>query len=100
MRKRSSPPALKVLIIHSVPPSDGLLSENCIKSLMATGKRLATLPTEGQKTQRRVSELSLLPHKLPARVWLPTAGCDHRVVRAPHTQAVVPNSKDEAPYLI
>ncbi|XP_014381494.1 LOW QUALITY PROTEIN: phosphatidylinositol 4-kinase beta-like [Alligator sinensis] len=71
-----------------------------IKSLMAIGKRLATLPTKEQKTQRLISELSLLTHKLPARVWLPTAGFDHHVVRVPHTQAVVLNSKDKAPYLI
>ncbi|KFO73192.1 Phosphatidylinositol 4-kinase beta, partial [Cuculus canorus] len=54
-----------------------------IKSLIAIGKRLATLPTKEQKT-----------------AWLPTAGFDHHVVRVPHTQAVVLNSKDKAPYLI
>ncbi|KAM3825046.1 phosphatidylinositol 4-kinase beta isoform 2-T2 [Vipera latastei] len=71
-----------------------------IKSLMAIGKRLTTLPTKEQKTQRLISELSLLNHKLPARVWLPSAGFEHHVVRVPHTQAVVLNSKDKAPYLI
>ncbi|XP_025902428.1 phosphatidylinositol 4-kinase beta isoform X1 [Nothoprocta perdicaria] len=71
-----------------------------IKSLMAIGKRLATLPTKEQKTQRLISELSLLNHKLPARAWLPTAAFEHHVVRVPHTQAVVLNSKDKAPYLI
>uniref|UniRef100_A0AAY4E4G2 Phosphatidylinositol 4-kinase beta n=1 Tax=Denticeps clupeoides TaxID=299321 RepID=A0AAY4E4G2_9TELE len=71
-----------------------------IKSLMGIGKRLATLPTKEQKTLRLISELSLLNHKLPARVWLPTAAFDHHVVRVPHTQAVVLNSKDKAPYLI
>uniref|UniRef100_A0A3B3TUW3 Phosphatidylinositol 4-kinase beta n=2 Tax=Poecilia latipinna TaxID=48699 RepID=A0A3B3TUW3_9TELE len=71
-----------------------------MKSLMGIGKRLATLPTKEQKTQRLISELSLLNHKLPARVWLPTAAFDHHVVRVPHTQAVVLNSKDKAPYLI
>uniref|UniRef100_A0A1A8P8Z0 Phosphatidylinositol 4-kinase beta n=1 Tax=Nothobranchius rachovii TaxID=451742 RepID=A0A1A8P8Z0_9TELE len=71
-----------------------------IKSLMGIGKRLATLPTKEQKTQRLISELSLLNHKLPARVWLPTAAFEHHVVRVPHTQAVVLNSKDKAPYLI
>ncbi|XP_010289746.1 PREDICTED: phosphatidylinositol 4-kinase beta-like, partial [Phaethon lepturus] len=55
-----------------------------IKSLIAIGKRLATLPTKEQKTQRLISEL----------------GFDHHVVRVPHTQAVVLNSKDKAPYLI
>ncbi|XP_072249526.1 phosphatidylinositol 4-kinase beta isoform X2 [Leuresthes tenuis] len=71
-----------------------------MKSLMGIGKRLATLLTKEQKTQRLISELSLLNHKLPARVWLPTAAFDHHVVRVPHTQAVVLNSKDKAPYLI
>ncbi|NXI86886.1 PI4KB kinase, partial [Rhipidura dahli] len=71
-----------------------------IKSLMAIGKRLATLPTKEQKTQRLISELSLLNHKLPARAWLPTAAFQHHVLRVPHSQAVVLNSKDKAPYLI
>ncbi|KAJ0066692.1 hypothetical protein NL108_018317 [Boleophthalmus pectinirostris] len=71
-----------------------------VKSLLGIGKRLATLPTKEQKTHRLVSELSLLNHKLPARVWLPTANFPHHVVRVPHTQAVVLNSKDKAPYLI
>ncbi|KFP19918.1 Phosphatidylinositol 4-kinase beta, partial [Egretta garzetta] len=69
-----------------------------IKSLIAIGKRLATLPTKEQKTQRLISELSL--QKLPRRACLPAAGFDHHVVRVPHTQAVVLNSKDKAPYLI
>uniref|UniRef100_A0AAV2K7P8 Phosphatidylinositol 4-kinase beta n=1 Tax=Knipowitschia caucasica TaxID=637954 RepID=A0AAV2K7P8_KNICA len=71
-----------------------------VKSLLCIGKRLATLPTKEQKTQRLISELSLLNHKLPARVWLPTADHQHHVVRVPHTQAVVLNSKDKAPYII
>ncbi|XP_072918439.1 phosphatidylinositol 4-kinase beta-like [Hemitrygon akajei] len=66
-----------------------------IKSLMGIGKRLVTLHTKEQKTQRLISELSLLNHKLPARVWLPTSGFDHHVVRVPHNQAVVLNSKDK-----
>uniref|UniRef100_A0A3Q2WYG7 Phosphatidylinositol 4-kinase beta n=1 Tax=Haplochromis burtoni TaxID=8153 RepID=A0A3Q2WYG7_HAPBU len=66
-----------------------------IKSLLCIGKRLATLPTKEQKTQRLISELSLLNHKLPARVWLPTAEHQHHVCRVPHTQAVVLNSKDK-----
>ncbi|KAM3657076.1 LOW QUALITY PROTEIN: phosphatidylinositol 4-kinase beta [Ammospiza maritima maritima] len=70
-----------------------------IKSLMAIGKRLATLPTKEQKTQRLISELSLLNHKLPARAWLPTAAFEHHVVRVPHSPVVL-NSKDKAPYLI
>ena len=62
---------------------------------MGIGKRLAALATKEQKTSRLISELSLLNHKLPARVWLPTAPFDHHVVRVPHTQAVVLNSKDK-----
>ncbi|KFO63476.1 Phosphatidylinositol 4-kinase beta, partial [Corvus brachyrhynchos] len=42
-----------------------------IKSLMAIGKRLATLPTKEQKTQRLISALSLLNHKLPAPLESP-----------------------------
>uniref|UniRef100_A0A8C7QMC2 Phosphatidylinositol 4-kinase beta n=1 Tax=Oncorhynchus mykiss TaxID=8022 RepID=A0A8C7QMC2_ONCMY len=71
-----------------------------IKSLISIGKQLATLPTKEQKTWQLISELSQLNHKLPARVWLPTAAFDHHVVRMPHTQAVVLNSKDKAPYII
>uniref|UniRef100_A0A8C6UMS6 Phosphatidylinositol 4-kinase beta n=1 Tax=Neogobius melanostomus TaxID=47308 RepID=A0A8C6UMS6_9GOBI len=71
-----------------------------VKSLLCIGKRLATLPTKEQKTQRLISELSLLNHKLPGRVWLPTADHQHHVVRVPHSQAVVLNSKDKAPYII
>ncbi|XP_039974337.1 phosphatidylinositol 4-kinase beta isoform X1 [Xiphias gladius] len=82
------------------PPVRLFPQREFIKSLMGIGKRLATLPTKEQKTQRLISELSLLNHKLPARVWLPTAAFDHHVVRVPHTQAVVLNSKDKAPYLI
>lgn len=66
-----------------------------VKSLLCIGKRLATLPTKEQKTQRLISELSLLNHKLPARVWLPTAEHQHHVCRIPHSQAVVLNSKDK-----
>lgn len=83
--------------VPSFPPQPVRLApeREFIKSLMAIGKRLATLPTKEQKTQRLISELSLLNHKLPARAWLPTAGFDHHVVRVPHTQAVVLNSKDK-----
>ncbi|XP_010772613.1 phosphatidylinositol 4-kinase beta-like [Notothenia coriiceps] len=66
-----------------------------VKSLLGIGRRLATLPTKEQKTQRLISELSLLNHKLPARVWMPTAENQHHVVRIPNTQAVVLNSKDK-----
>ncbi|KAM4736702.1 phosphatidylinositol 4-kinase beta-like isoform 1-T1 [Anableps anableps] len=88
------------LELDSAPPVRLAPQREFMKSLMGIGKRLATLPTKEQKTQRLISELSLLNHKLPARVWLPTAAFDHHVVRVPHTQAVVLNSKDKAPYLI
>ena len=38
---------------------------------------------------------------LPARVWVPIQGAiNHHVVRIPHTQAVVLNSKEKAPYML
>ncbi|XP_056902503.1 phosphatidylinositol 4-kinase beta isoform X2 [Takifugu flavidus] len=92
--------SLDSLEFETGPPVRLAPQREFIKSLMGIGKRLATLPTKEQKTQRLISELSLLNHKLPGRVWLPTAAFDHHVVRVPHTQAVVLNSKDKAPYLI
>ncbi|KAF7210786.1 phosphatidylinositol 4-kinase beta [Nothobranchius furzeri] len=89
----------KVEAVHEEP--DRLRPQReFVKSLFGIGKRLATLPTKEQKTQRLISELSLLNGKLPARVWLPTADHQHHVCRVPHTQAVVLNSKDKAPYII
>uniref|UniRef100_A0A1A7WHZ9 Phosphatidylinositol 4-kinase beta n=1 Tax=Iconisemion striatum TaxID=60296 RepID=A0A1A7WHZ9_9TELE len=89
----------KVEAVHEEP--DRLRPQReFVKSLFCIGKRLATLPTKEQKTQRLISELSLLNGKLPARVWLPTADHQHHVCRVPHTQAVVLNSKDKAPYII
>ncbi|KAF1382126.1 hypothetical protein PFLUV_G00161210 [Perca fluviatilis] len=97
LRRTGSNP--KVEAVHEEP--DRLRPQReLVKSLLGIGKRLATLPTKEQKTQRLISELSLLNHKLPARVWLPTAERQHHVCRVPHTQAVVLNSKDKAPYII
>eukprot|EP00066_Takifugu_rubripes_P018259 XP_011607525.1 PREDICTED: phosphatidylinositol 4-kinase beta [Takifugu rubripes] len=97
LRRTGSNP--KVEAVHEEP--DRLRPQrDFVKSLLCIGKRLATLPTKEQKTQRLISELSLLNHKLPARVWLPTAERQHHVCRIPHTQAVVLNSKDKAPYII
>ncbi|XP_045914736.1 phosphatidylinositol 4-kinase beta-like [Micropterus dolomieu] len=97
LRRTGSNP--KVEAVHEEP--DRLRPQReFVKSLLCIGKRLATLPTKEQKTQRLISELSLLNHKLPARVWLPTAEHQHHVCRIPHTQAVVLNSKDKAPYII
>ena len=44
---------------------------------------------------RLMAELAMLNLNLPARVWLPTVLFDHHVVRIPHTQAVVLNSKEK-----
>ena len=90
-----TPGALLMSVCPCVQPVRLAPQREFIKSLLGIGKRLATLPTKEQKTQRLISELSLLNHKLPARVWLPTAAFDHHVVRVPHTQAVVLNSKDK-----
>ncbi|XP_047238712.1 phosphatidylinositol 4-kinase beta-like [Girardinichthys multiradiatus] len=97
LRRTGSNP--KVEAVHEEPERLRPQRE-FVKSLFCIGKHLATLPTKEQKTQRLISELSLLNHKLPARVWLPTAEHQHHVCRVPHTQAVVLNSKDKAPYII
>uniref|UniRef100_A0AAQ4R9G6 Phosphatidylinositol 4-kinase beta n=1 Tax=Gasterosteus aculeatus aculeatus TaxID=481459 RepID=A0AAQ4R9G6_GASAC len=97
LRRTGSNP--KVEAVHEEPERLRPQRE-LVKSLLGIGKRLATLPTKEQKTQRLISELSQLNHKLPARVWLPTAERQHHVCRIPHTQAVVLNSKDKAPYII
>ncbi|XP_068602929.1 phosphatidylinositol 4-kinase beta-like [Brachionichthys hirsutus] len=97
LRRTGSHP--KVEAVHEEP--ERLRPQrDFVRSLLCIGKRLATLPTKEQKTQRLISELSLLNHKLPARAWLPTAERQHHVCRIPHTQAVVLNSKDKAPYII
>uniref|UniRef100_A0A3Q3XBF3 Phosphatidylinositol 4-kinase beta n=1 Tax=Mola mola TaxID=94237 RepID=A0A3Q3XBF3_MOLML len=97
LRRTASNP--KVEAVHEEPERLRPQRE-FVKSLLCIGKRLATLPTKEQKTQQLISELSLLNHKLPARVWLPTAERQHHVCRIPHTQGVVLNSKDKAPYII
>ncbi|XP_061615802.1 phosphatidylinositol 4-kinase beta-like isoform X2 [Phyllopteryx taeniolatus] len=97
MRRTGSNP--KVEAVHEEPERLRPQRE-LVKSLLAIGRRLASLPGKEQKTQRLISELSLLNHKLPARVWLPTADFPHHLVRIPHTQAAVLNSKDKAPYII
>ncbi|XP_053382735.1 phosphatidylinositol 4-kinase beta-like isoform X2 [Mercenaria mercenaria] len=71
-----------------------------IKALMSIGTRLQQLPTKELRGSRLMAELAMLNLNLPARVWLPTAQFDHHVVRIPHTQSVVLNSKEKAPYLI
>ncbi|KAL3889101.1 hypothetical protein ACJMK2_001456 [Sinanodonta woodiana] len=71
-----------------------------IKALMAIGKKLQQQPTKELRTSRLIAELAMLNLNLPARVWLPTEDASHHVVRIPHTQSVVLNSKEKAPYLI
>ena len=45
---------------------------------------------------RLIAELAMLNLNLPARVWLPTAeNINHHIVRIPHTQAIVLNSKEK-----
>ena len=44
---------------------------------------------------RLMAELAMLNLNLPARVWLPTLEGNHHIVRIPHTQAVVLNSKEK-----
>ena len=48
---------------------------------------------------RLMAELAMLNLNLPARVWLPTAQFNHHVVRIPHTQAVVLNSKEKVNFM-
>lgn len=47
-----------------------------------------------------MAELAMLNLNLPARVWLPTLQFDHHVVRIPHTQSVVLNSKEKVGYSV
>ncbi|XP_067666959.1 phosphatidylinositol 4-kinase beta-like [Haliotis asinina] len=71
-----------------------------VQALMNIGSRLQLLPTKELRTSRLIAELAMLNLNLPARVWLPIAAQDHHIVRIPHTQAVVLNSKEKAPYLL
>ncbi|XP_063407864.1 phosphatidylinositol 4-kinase beta-like [Mytilus trossulus] len=72
-----------------------------VNALMAIGKKLQILPTKELRTSRLIAELAMLNLNLPARVWLPTAeNMNHHIVRIPHTQAIVLNSKEKAPYLL
>ncbi|KAK7484350.1 hypothetical protein BaRGS_00024355 [Batillaria attramentaria] len=72
-----------------------------IEALMNIGKKLQQLPTKELRTSRLIAELAMLNLNLPARVWLPVAeDYNHHVVRIPHTQAVVLNSKEKAPYML
>lgn len=72
-----------------------------VTALMNIAQKLQQLPTKELRTSRLIAELAMLNLNLPARVWLPTAEkANHHIVRVPHTQAVVLNSKEKAPYLM
>ncbi|KAK3088656.1 hypothetical protein FSP39_022005 [Pinctada imbricata] len=72
-----------------------------VNALMNIGKRLQHLPTKELRSSRLMAELAMLNLNLPARVWLPSADKkEHHIVRIPHTQAIVLNSKEKAPYLM
>lgn len=72
-----------------------------VNALMNIGSRLQQLPTKELRTSRLIAELAMLNLNLPARVWLPFGtNSHHHIVRIPHTQAIVLNSKEKAPYLL
>ena len=68
-----------------------------VKSLMTIGNKLSKLPTKELRTSRLIAELAVLNLNLPARVWLPIEDNhnNHHIMRIPHTQAVVLNSKEK-----
>ncbi|GFO28943.1 phosphatidylinositol 4-kinase beta-like [Plakobranchus ocellatus] len=71
------------------------------KALLNIGKKLQALPTKEYRTSQLIAELALVNLNLPARVWLPISHSrNHHVVRIPHTQAVVLNSKEKAPFML
>ncbi|OWF50033.1 phosphatidylinositol 4-kinase beta-like [Mizuhopecten yessoensis] len=72
-----------------------------VNALMNIGSKLQMLLTKEARTSRLIAELAMLNLNLPARIWLPSAdNCNHHIVRIPHTQAIVLNSKEKAPYLL
>ncbi|KAH9498283.1 Phosphatidylinositol 4-kinase beta, partial [Bulinus truncatus] len=78
-----------------------LPQEEFIKALLNIGKKLQMLPTKEHRTSQLIAELALLNLNLPARVWLPISHSrSHHVARIPHTQAVVLNSKEKAPFMV
>ncbi|XP_059167912.1 phosphatidylinositol 4-kinase beta-like [Physella acuta] len=78
-----------------------LPQEQFIKALLDIGKKLQLLPTKEHRASQLIAELALVNLNLPARVWLPISHSrSHHVARIPHTQAVVLNSKEKAPFMI
>uniref|UniRef100_A0A8K9XL75 Phosphatidylinositol 4-kinase beta n=1 Tax=Oncorhynchus mykiss TaxID=8022 RepID=A0A8K9XL75_ONCMY len=66
-----------------------------IKSLMALGSGWPRCPLRSRRRPGSSRSFRCSTTSCPPRVWLPTAAFDHHVVRVPHTQAVVLNSKDK-----
>lgn len=67
-----------------------------MRSLIAIGKLLSSIPTKEAKTTRLIAELITLNLNLPARVWLPfNSEVPHHVVRIPPQVSAVLNSKDK-----
>jgi len=78
-----------------------LPQEEFIRSLHNIGKKLQALTTKELRTSQLIAELALINLNLPARVWLPICSSrNHHIVRIPHTQAVVLNSKEKAPFML
>ncbi|GFR70538.1 phosphatidylinositol 4-kinase beta-like [Elysia marginata] len=78
-----------------------LPQQEFIKALQNIGKKLQALSTKEHRTSQLIAELALVNLNLPARVWLPISHSrNHHVVRIPHTQAVVLNSKEKAPFML
>ncbi|KAI6185136.1 Phosphatidylinositol 4-kinase beta [Aphelenchoides fujianensis] len=73
-----------------------------VNALIAIGNRLKEIQPRHEKSKRLIYELFLLNLNFPARVWLPLYAdrSSHLLVRIPHTEGCVLNSKDKAPYCI
>ncbi|KRX13589.1 Phosphatidylinositol 4-kinase beta [Trichinella nelsoni] len=73
-----------------------------VRSLMAIGNRLRSIPDRNTRCTRLIAELAMLNLNLPARVWLPLYSSEfcHLIVRIPPNAGVILNSKDKAPYLL
>ncbi|KAI6200447.1 Phosphatidylinositol 4-kinase beta [Aphelenchoides besseyi] len=73
-----------------------------VNMLIGIGDRLKDIQPRHEKSKRLIYELFLMNLNLPARVWLPLYADQksHVLVRIPHTEGCVLNSKDKAPYCI
>ncbi|XP_003375511.1 conserved hypothetical protein [Trichinella spiralis] len=68
-----------------------------VRSLMAIGNRLRSIPDRNTRCTRLIAELAMLNLNLPARVWLPLYSSEfcHLIVRIPPNAGVILNSKDK-----